>query len=370
MTLKLMIPGPIDVEDSVLDSLSQSVEPHYGDTWLPIHHETLDLLKQVFKTEGRIFMMPGSGTVAGDAVTQSMFNVGQKVLVGSNGFFGIRWLQIVEANGLIPVEITAAADEALDPAAFDRALTEDPEIAGVVVVLLETSTALRNPVKEIAEIARKHDKLMIVDGVSGLACTEFEMDAWGIDAAITGSQKGLCSVAGLGIAAVSERAWSVIEQTGDPRSFYLDLRRWQWYVENWGDWHPYPVTMPTSVVLALRTALKSLLEDGLDNRLRRYERVAARLRSGLREIGMNPVVDDSLMTPVLTAAYCPPGITSGELMKYMETEHGIKITGGFGELKQKVVRIGHMGVMVTEEDVDRLLAALRQYIEQHEAQPS
>jgi alanine-glyoxylate transaminase / serine-glyoxylate transaminase / serine-pyruvate transaminase len=361
MSPKLMIPGPVDVEDAVLDALAAPVQPHYGDDWVSIHNETIDLLKQVFMTRGRVFMLPGSGSLAADAVIHSMFRPGDKIALGINGFFGIRWREIIEANGLTPVVVESSLEQPLDPAAFDRLLTEDPSIAGIAAVHLETSTALLNPIREIAQVARKHNKLFVVDAVSGLAGAEFRMDEWGVDATVSGSQKGLGGVAGLGLVGLNDRAWAAVESTASARSWYLDLRRWQWYVDNWGEWHPFPVTMPCSVILALRAALQSLVAEGLDNRLRRCEALAKRLRTGLEEIGMKLFIPETLMSPVLTAAYCPPGTTSDEVTRYVLEQHQIKITTGFGAVKDRVVRIGHMGAVVTEADIDHLLNALRSF---------
>ena len=284
---KLLIPGPTEVEDSVLDWLSRPVEAHYGDYWVSVHNETIDLLRRVFGTAGKVFMLPGSGSLAADAAVQSVFAPGQRVLLGINGHFGHRWREILTANGVTPVIVDIPPDQPLPPEAFDAALAADPGLAGVVVVHLETSTSVLNPLQELAAVARKHNRLIMADAVSSLGGTPLPMDEWGVDVCVSGSQKCLGGVAGLGIVAVNDRAWQAIANQPDyPRSWYLDLRRWQWYVENWGDWHPFPVTMPCSVVLALRAALQSLLAEGLDARFARYEQLAAHLRQGLEDLGM------------------------------------------------------------------------------------
>jgi alanine-glyoxylate transaminase/serine-glyoxylate transaminase/serine-pyruvate transaminase len=368
MHLKLMIPGPVEVEEEVLEWMGAPVHVHYGDEWVAIHNETIVLLQQACGTTGRVFMLPGSGSLAADTAVQSVFAPGQKVALGINGHFGKRWLEILQANGVEPVIIETAPDQPLDPAVFDHALTDDPAIVGVAAVHLETSTALLNPIREIAAVARAHNRLCMVDAVASLGGTPLPMDEWGVDVVASASQKGLGGAPGLGIVALNDRAWeAVMRQPERPRSWYLDLRRWQWYVENWGDWHPFPVTMPCSVVLGLRAALQSLMRDGLDARLKRYERIAAHLRAGLEALGMKLFVTPDLMTPVLTAVYCPPNITSGELVRYLANEHHIKITGGFGPYKEQVIRIGHMGNVIDIPDVDQLLAALRQFLTERQA---
>jgi alanine-glyoxylate transaminase / serine-glyoxylate transaminase / serine-pyruvate transaminase len=363
MRLKLMIPGPIELEDEVLDWMGAPVQVHYGDEWVAVHNETIDLLQQVFATVGKVFMMPGSGSLALDTAIQSTFAPGERVAVGVNGHFGNRLTEILTANGVIAVPVSAEPNQPLSPDSFARVLDTDSSIVGVAIVHLETSTAILNPVCEIAQATHERNRLCLVDAVSSLGCVEFQMDAWNIDLCLSASQKGLGGAPGIAIVAVGSRAWERINsQPERPRSWYLDLRRWQWYVENWGDWHPFPVTMPTSVVLGLRAGLQSLLSKGLEARLEHYEHLAKQLRNGLRDMGMPPSVPDSLMSPVLTAAYCPPGITSSQLMKYLADEHHIKITTGFGELRDTVIRIGHMGGALTETDIETLLSAIRQYL--------
>jgi alanine-glyoxylate transaminase/serine-glyoxylate transaminase/serine-pyruvate transaminase len=364
MHTKLLIPGPIEVEDAVLDWLSKPVEAHYGDQWVSVHNETIGLLQRVFGTTGKVFMLPGSGSMAADAAVQSVFAPGQRVLLGINGHFGHRWREILEANGVEPVIVDAPPDRQLPVADFERALRADPALAGVVVVHLETSTSVLNPLLDLAAAAHDHGRLIMVDAVSSLGGTPLPMDEWGVDVCVSGSQKCLGGVGGLGLVAINDRAWSIVAgQRAFPRSWYLDLRRWQWYVENWGDWHPFPVTMPCSVIQALRAALHSLLDEGLPARFARYEALAAGLRSGLEELGMRLFVPPALMAPVLTAAYCPTGVDSQAIIHYLAEEHQIKITSGFGPYKQSVIRIGHMGNAIGEADIEQLLTALRQFMQ-------
>lgn len=363
MHTKLLIPGPIEVEDAVLECLSRPVEAHYGDRWVVVHNETIGLLQRVCGATGKVFMLPGSGSLAADAAAQSVFAPGQRVLLGINGHFGHRWREILQANGITPVVVESPPDRPLPVAEFVRALQADPELAGVVVVHLETSTSVLNPLPELAAAAHDHGRLIMVDAISSLGGTPLPMDEWGVDVCVAASQKCLGGVAGLGLVAINDRAWSVVAgQPSYPRSWYLDLRRWQWYVENWSDWHPFPVTMPCSVILALRAALHSLLAEGLPARLARYEVLAGLLRSGLEELGMRLFVPPALMAPVLTAAYCPPGVDAQAIIRYLAEEHQIKIAGGFGPYRQNVIRIGHMGNAIGEADIEQLLTALRQFL--------
>jgi alanine-glyoxylate transaminase/serine-glyoxylate transaminase/serine-pyruvate transaminase len=362
MYLKLMIPGPIELENETLEQMGGPNRVHYGDEWVQVHNETIDLLRQVFKTTGKVFMMPGSGSLGLDAAVHSTFSPGERVAVGINGHFGHRLVEVMEANGIVPVPVKAPPGQPLDPDVFARVLDQNPDIVALAAVHLETSTAVLNPIREIAVAGRARNRLVMADVVSSLAGTPLAMDEWGIDLGISASQKGLGGAAGLGIVAVAPKAWDKIEQNADhARSWYLDLRRWQWYVENWADWHPFPITMPTNTILGMRAALRSLFREGLDARFRRYEAMAHHLRRGLEALGLPLFVPDELMAPVLTAAYSFPGVPASELIRYMEREHYIKITGGFGEFKESVIRIGHMGGAITDADIDLVLSGLSEY---------
>jgi alanine-glyoxylate transaminase/serine-glyoxylate transaminase/serine-pyruvate transaminase len=271
--------------------------------------------------------------------------------------------EILEANGVVAIPVEAALGKPLDPADFERVLSADPSIVAAVAIHLETSTAVLNPVREIAQVARNHNRLFMVDGVSALAGTKFRMDEWNVDLCVSASQKGLSAAPGIAVIAVGPRAWErIASQPEHPRSWYLDLRRWQWYVENWGNWHPFPVTMPTSIILGMRAALQTLLNEGLENRIKHYEALAARLRDGVEALGLTLFAPRSLMAPVLTAVNCPPGVTSGELVKYLIEEHHIQIAGGFGPFRDSVFRVGHMGNALAEQDIDALLTALRHFL--------
>lgn len=366
MSARLMIPGPVELETVVLETLAQPAVPHYGAGWVAIHNETIGLLQQVFKTHGRVYMLPGSGTLAVDAAVHSTFLPGETVIVGNNGWFGERLISVLTANGMTVVPVVVDPRQPLQAAAFADALNAHPEASGVALVHLETSTSVLNPVREIAALVRQHypDKLLMIDAVTGLAGADLLTEEWGIDLCVSASQKALGAPAGLGLVALSDRAWAKIEARPEvPRSWYLDLKRWQWYVEHEADWHPFPVTMPTSIVLALRAALHSLSQQGLERRMAHYRQMAARLRAGLRAQGMTLFADETAMANTITAAYCPPGITAPEIRDYLLKECNIQITTGFGPYKQDVIRIGHMGGALDLEDIDHLLAGIAACLE-------
>jgi alanine-glyoxylate transaminase/serine-glyoxylate transaminase/serine-pyruvate transaminase len=364
LPLRLMIPGPVTVEDDVLHEMGSPVQAHYGPQWTAIYKETTGLLQQVFRTQGDVHILIGSGSAGLDAAVGSMTAPGDTILIGSNGFFGQRLVAIGQAYGLNVVAVEAPFGKPLEPSAFERALAQYPDAAAVVAVHLETSTTVLNPVQDIAAVARRHDVPVLVDAVSSLGGVPLAMDEWGIDVCMSASQKCLGAPPGLAPVAVSPRAWAIMDRKPQRQhGWYLNLQTWRHYAAEWNDWHPYPVTMATNNVLALRAGLRSLLADGLAHRFQRYHDLARRLRDGLRRLGLRLFTSEDQMAPILTAVYSPEGIPSSRIVNYLYAEHEIRISGGFGEeLRDKILRIGHMGGAISEADIDAVLEGLAAFL--------
>lgn len=356
---KLMIPGPIQPEQEVLQAMGQPVRAHYGPEFRDFYNQTTGYLKKVFDTSGDVFILVGSGSAAIDACLGSALSSGEKILVGINGFFGKRLDSIAQAYGLDVIPIEKSWGEPLDPHDFARALDEHPDARLVAVAHLETSTTITNPVAEIGRVTRPRGVALFVDAVSSLGGESFHMDEWGVDLCASSSQKCLGAPPGLAPAAVSARGWEFIDRNPHKgHGWYLNLRTWRQYATDWGDWHPFPVTMATNNIAALHASLESLLAEGIAARRARYERLALRLRRGLREIQMLPYTPDESLSPVITAAWGPKNVPTSRIVDYLSQHHGIKIAGGLGALKDKIIRIGHMSPTVSEDDIDQLLEAL------------
>ena len=360
--LKLLIPGPVQPDDDVLAVMGQPVQAHYGPAWVELYNETTRAMAQVFGTQGDVHLLVGSGSAGLDACLGSAADTGQTVIIGINGFFGQRLQAIAESYGLNVVPVPAPWGQPLDPAAFEAALTQHPETVLVAVVHVETSTTIVNPIQAIGALVRAHNGCYLVDAVSSLGGVPLRMDAWHIDLCATASQKCLGAPPGLAPVAVGPRGWEAIDRVpAKHHGWYLNLRVWRQYAEEWGDWHPFPITQATNNVLALRTSLKHLLAEGVDQRVERYRALALRLRRGLRGLGLEPYTPDELMSPVVTAAYGPPGVLTSRLVAYLADAHGLKIAGGMGQLKDLVFRVGHMAPALTAADIDDLVARLAQF---------
>lgn len=355
----LMIPGPTEVSPDVLYEMSKPVFPHYGADWVRTYTDTTEKMKLIFQTEGDLFILVGSGSAALEACILSSISPGDKVLVISSGFFGDRLKEIVAADGGRVVPIDVQLGDSVKPEAVDEQLAENTDIRLVVAVHCETSTGAVNPVKELAQVSRKHGVPFMVDAISSLAGMNLEMDRWGIDLCVTASQKCLETPPGLGLIAVGERAWKRMESLPESRGWYLNLLNIRRYSEMWADWHVHgPVTMATSNLLALRAAAERILREGLEKRFRRHEQVAHAFRAGARALGLEPFVRDEIASATMTSLKTPPGIDDKELRGTIDREYGILIAGSVGEMRGKVVRVGHMGMTASSRYVLPTISAL------------
>jgi len=353
--LRLMIPGPIEVSQEVLEVMSEPLVAHYGKEWTAFYNETIRLLQKIFRTEGDIFLLPGSGSAGLDAALGSTLFPDGRVLIPQNGFFGERLEEIARSYTENVSTVKFPLGQAIDLGAVERTL-QDGNFDAVACVHCETSTGVLNPIQELAGVCRSYGVLFIVDAVSSLAIEPLEMDGWGIDICVSASQKGLEAPPGLGVIAIGKLAWNRINRMKSP-GWYLNLRVWKEYREKWGNWHPHPVTQAVNNIKALRVGLERILKEGLDARFKRHHKIARELRQGLREIGFTPYVPDGIASNGVTSVLGPEGKVD-ELLAYVQKQEGILLAGSLGALKGKVFRIGHMGPSASEEAVNSVLSAL------------
>jgi len=359
-----MIPGPVDVEDDILAALAEPTLPHYGQIWLPIYREALERLKHVFGTRNDLFMIPGAGTAALEGAMSSLMRTGDKVLVPYNGFFGRRMGTVAQGWGLEVILMEAPPGQPLDPQAIRRRLAAEPGVQAVVVVHLETSTGVLNPLQEIAAVTNELGVPIIVDAVSSLGGVPLPVDEWGIDVCGTVINKCLACPPGVAPISVSPRAWEQIKRKGDrSHGWYLNLETWRWYAANW-PWHPTPVTLPTNNIVALLTSLRQIMEDGLDAHYAHFAQAAHRVREGLRHLGFEMFAADDHASPLITAVRSLPGMDVSDFQKYLQREHQILISGGLDDLFGKIFRVGHIGKAASPAYVEAFLAGVEAYLSQ------
>lgn len=359
----LMIPGPVSVDDDVLEALGRPVRAHYGDEWARLYGHALAGMREVFRTKGEVFLLFGSGMAGVEMCIASVLAPGDEVVVGANGTFGQRTADVARANGL-RVHVVEPEGAAPVTAAMVRdALDKHPAARAVCVVHHETSIGVLNEVEAIARMARERGVLTIVDGISSVGGVPFDMDAWGVDLCVTVANKCIAGPIGVAPVAAGPRA---LEALGDGRTkaagWYLNLATWRTFARELAGYHPHPTTMPTNVIEAFDVALSDLLEEGVENRWRRLARARDRVREGLEEMGFSMLAPLASASPVTTAAYGLPGMDVPDYMSWLLREHHIRIGGGLGPLSGKIFRVGHMGRAAEPDAIDRYLRLTAAYV--------
>lgn len=358
-----MIPGPVDAEDDVLAAMAEPIRPHYGDEWLPVYHETIGLLQQIYGTQNDLFLMAGPGSAAIDAALGSLMRTGEKVLVASNGFFGQRMGVMARGYGLDVRLVEASQGQPVDPEAVRQALAAEPDIQAVGVVHLETSTGVLNPLREIAAAANECGVVTIVDAVSSLGGVPLPVDEWGIDVCVTVSNKCFACPPGLAPISISPRAWAQMDRKGGrAHGWYLNLRVWKDYAINWADWHPYPTTLPTNNVVALLVALRRIVAGGLDAFQGRHARAARTVREQLQAWGFEMLTGEAYTSPLITAMRGLPGMDIADFRRYLANDWQIMISGGLDDLKGKIFRVGHIGRAASPEYTEAFLQGVEAYL--------
>jgi len=365
MRPKLFIPGPCEVDETVLAAMAQPTPKHYGPEWLQVHHEVLGLLKRVFQTQNDLFMVPGAGSTALDMALGSLLAPGDTVIIGNNGFFGNRMGAIASACGLRPIFFTASQGQPLNPDDLRRVLAQEPEARAVAVVHHETSTTVLNPLQELAQATHEAGLPIIVDGIASLGGVNLPVDEWGIDICATVANKCLECPPGLTFISVSPKAWEWIDQSDNQtHGWYLNLRTWRKYAAEWGDWHPTPVTMPTNNILGLRVSLRRILDGGLETHFARYRRAAQAVRRGLEAVGFEMLIEEEFASPIATAIKARPEFGVGRLIGYLAQDKGILVSGGIESLRGKIFRVGHMGKAATPPYLMEFLFAVETFLRQ------
>jgi alanine-glyoxylate transaminase / serine-glyoxylate transaminase / serine-pyruvate transaminase len=360
--IKLFTPGPGDVDDDVLAALSLPVMRHYGPDWMPVHVEMDALLHKLFKTKNDMYVVPGPASAVLDMAIGSVVAPGKKIIIGTNGFFGDRLVDMSKAHQLQIVLFTAPWGKPLDPEILGSLLKENPDSVAFAMVHHETSTTVLNPLKELVAIAGEAGLITIVDTVSSLGGVDVPVDDWGIDICVCGANKCIEAAPGVGFVSVSPRAWKVIDSHPGPGSWYLDLKLWRHYIQEWGAWHPSPVTLPTNIILCAREGIKKIFDRGLDAHYARYIRASKTMRAGLTSLGFEMFIPEAYAAPIATAVKARPEFTQDEMTKWLMDEHQIAVGGGLGELSGKIIRVGHLGKAAEREYMMEFLFAMEEFL--------
>lgn len=333
----LLAPGPTPVPHEVVAAMSAPIIHHRTPQFSALFAEVQGELQALFRTAGEVMILAASGTGAMEAAITNLLSPGDEAIIVSGGKFGDRWTQLCAAYGVLPHEIAVEWGEAVEPAAVLSALDAHPEARVVLMQATETSTTVLHPVEEIAALTRTRDTLLVVDGITAIGVLDIPMDRWGIDVLLTGAQKALMLPPGLALVALSPRAWERTRRARLPR-FYFDLaREREAMVRKTTAWTP-----AIGLVVGLRAALKLMREEGLAQIFARHARLAAATRAGLTGLGLQ-LLAPRAPSPAATGVWVPDDVDGTQLVRYMRDEMGVTVAGGQDRLKEKIVRIAHVG---------------------------
>lgn len=347
---RLMTPGPAPVPEDVLLELARPVIHHRSAEAKQVITEVAEGLKEVLQTEHDVLILTASGTGAMEAAVVNTIPRGGKALVLSAGHFAARWAGICKAFGILAVSLETEWGRAVDPDQVAEGLRQHPDTVCVLGTLSETSTGTGHPIEAIGRVVAETPAVFAVDGISGVGAMECRMDAWGIDLLCVGSQKALMLPPGLSFVGVGPKAWARIDAFEAP-SYYFNLKAARQKMLEFDT----PFTPAHTMILALRTALRRIREEGIEAVWRRHRVMSEACQAGVRALGLE--LFSARPAEGLTAFRVPEGLKDGPIRGRLFDRFGITTVGGQGRLKGQIVRIGHMGYM-DELDVVAGLAAL------------
>jgi alanine-glyoxylate transaminase/serine-glyoxylate transaminase/serine-pyruvate transaminase len=338
----LYVPGPTNIPDAVRRALNLPMEDHRAPDFPAFTRPLFTDLKKVFRlAEGRVFLYPSSGTGAWEAAITNTLRPGDRVLMSRFGQFSHLWVDMARRLGLDVVchDVPWGAGVPLDR--YAQSLADDPAVKAVFVTHNETATGVTSDVAGVRTLmdAAGSNALLFVDGVSSIGSLEFEQEAWRVDLAVAGSQKGFMLPAGLSILGVSQKALDIARTTKTPRC-YFDFHD----MGAANDQGYFPYTPPVPLLRGLRVSVDLLLGEGLDDVVARHGRLAEGVRRGIAALGLELcAVDPIWYSDTVSAIRVPPGIDGAEVCAIAYRRYHTSFGGGLGQVAGKVFRIGHLG---------------------------
>ena len=349
----LMLPGPTTVDPRVLAAMSKAVVNHRGAKYGEILTETTELMSKVFQTPNKSYLLTGSGTAAMEAAIANTVAPGEKMLNIVGGKFGERFMKIAKTHGIDAQELAVEWGTAVTPKQIEEVLDANEDIKAITVVHNETSTGVAAPIEEIGKVMKNYDALYIVDTVSSLGGDYVDVEKYGIDVCVTGSQKCLAAPPGMAAITLSDDAWKAVDKV-ETNTFYLDLKA----ARKSGDKNPpeTPYTPSVSLTYAMNEALKIVMEEGIENRVARHHKAAKASVAAVKALGLELFADEAVSSATVTAVKMPEGITDADFRGTTRDKYGVELAGGQDHLKGNVFRIGHMGCISYKELVQTFAA--------------
>jgi aspartate aminotransferase-like enzyme len=334
---RLLTPGPTPLYPKALHAMMESDVHHRTEAFRKIYTAVLADLKEVFATKGDILSLVASGTGAMEASVSNFFSRGDKVIVCSAGKFGERWAEIAKAYGLDATVLSAEYGDVVSADQVADTLKKDSGYKGVFVQASETSTGAAHDVQGMAAAIKSTDALFIVDAITGLGTQPIDIDGWGLDVVVGGSQKSFMIPPGLAFLSVSEKAWSRADSSNLPKYYFNLKKERKNAAAGESSWTPN-----TSLIIALGEALKYIKSIGMDKLVENAQLLARATREAAVELGLELFAPKSPSSSV-TALRAPKGMDSGVIVKEYRNRFGSIIANGQGSMKGQIFRIAHLG---------------------------
>ena len=359
-TRLLMGPGPSNVAPTVLQAMSMPLLGHLDPVFVKMMDEIKAMLRAVFLTKNEMtFPVSGTGSAGMEFCFVNLIEPGDEVIIGVNGVFGTRMVDVAERCGAKVTKVEAPWGRIIEAQQIADALKgRRPKL--VAIVHAETSTGALTPVEEISKLAHDAGALFLLDTVTSLGGCPVRIDDWQVDAVYSGTQKCLSAPPGLAPVSLSPRAMEVAtKRSKKVQSWYLDVNLLASY---WGQERVYHHTAPISMNYAIHEALRLVLVEGLENRWKRHRENHELLVKGLKDLDLSIGSQPGHQLWQLNAVTVPDGVDEAAVRKSLLTDHNIEVGAGLGPMKGKIWRIGLMGETSSAENVQRCLTALRQIL--------
>jgi len=361
--LRLLTPGPTPLLPAAVRAMSAPDMHHRTKDFIDVYVKVIDDLKYLYGSDNDVALFSASGTGAMEAAVSNLFSPGEKVIVCCAGKFGERWVKLTKAFALEPVVLEVPYGDVVEPESVEAALKANPDTQGVFLQASETSTGVAHDVEAIGKLVAATDAILVTDAITGLGTMPLEVDAWGIDVCIGGSQKSVMIPPGLAYAAVSQKAWAR-QKTATGRYFYLNLKA---HAEG-GAKGDSPFTPATSLMLGLGAALDYIREIGRENLIDNAQVLARATREAARTLGLDLFAKKNPAGSV-TSIEAPAGVDSSQIVKAYRDEYNSIIANGQGSMKGQIFRIAHLGyfdfhdLFATIAELELILASLGQKVE-------
>ena len=337
MSINFRLPGPTPLPPPVLAAMQGAMMSHRGPAFKSLYRDLLRLAREMHRTSGDVLTWPASGSAGWELAIVNLLSPGDPVLAAVCGDFGERFARVAVAFGLDVRRLDVDWGRAVTTDLLAAALNANPDVKAVLLTHNETSTAVTNPLPDLARVVRDHGALVIVDAVSSAGAIPLETDAWGLDLVLSGSQKAWMCPPGLLIAAVGPRAWAAHATARYPR-FFWDLTAAK---RNAVDGMT-PSTPALTLLYAFHAALTMMADEGLERVWARHRALGDLTRHGITDLGLRLFPDPAYASNSVTACRPPDGVPASDLVAAVLTQ-GVELQVGQGHLREEVVRIGHMG---------------------------